>query len=343
MKLISFYLPQFYIDEENNKNWGYGFTDWTSLKNAQSLFNGHNIIKPTELGYYDLSKDSIRHIQANLAQKYGVSAWCYYYYRFGDKKPLRMPLERHFKDKSLHMPFLICWANGDWTRTWDGRSGDILIKQKHTLDDDLNFIKDISGMLMDQRYFKINNKPVILIYRTELWSNIKETANIFKNYMINNFDTDLYLIRCNSFDRTTDPYTINFDASYQFPPFGTGMRGFLEKINPSIFDYNLLSSDFIKEQAPYKVFRCVVPSWDNSPRRKKEATIYLNANPQNYKNWLRSAISYTKENFIGEERIVFINAWNEWAEQAVLEPSDRWGREYLEATKQCLDEIIEYK
>jgi lipopolysaccharide biosynthesis protein len=333
VRLIAFYLPQFHENEINNKNWGKGFTEWTNVKKSIPLYYGHHQPRlPTELGYYDLNNDEARHQQAKLAKEYGIDAWCYYYYRFNGQRVLEMPLSRHIQDKSLDMPFLICWANENWTRTWDGLDKEILLKQEHSVEDDLNFIKDISQTLIDPRYVRIDNKPVILIYRTELWEDISKTAQIWRDYMLKYFNTGLYLIRCNSFDQKTDPRKIGFDASYQFPPSGAEARHFNSKeFNGNFGDY-VRCKHMSSKEYNFKVFRGIMTGFDNSPRRKNNVGIFLNNSPVLYGEWLKEAIEYTIKNFEKQERLIFINAWNEWGEGAILEPCDQWGKRYLEAT-----------
>jgi len=303
MKLIAFYLPQYHEIPENNAFWGEGFTEWTNVKKSQPLFKNHFQPRlPTELGFYDLNNDSVRYQQAELAQKYGIDAWCYYYYRFNGKKVLEMPLNRHFQDKNLQMPFLICWANENWTKTWDGYSRDILIKQKHNFEDDLNFIKDVAPMLIDSRYIKINNKPVVLIYRPEFWENIKKTVSIWRNYMKENHGLDIYLIRALAFEEAVnpnDPKNIGFDASYQFPPFGTDSVYFEENDSKSgrIGDYRKCKSTSLQKLS-FKIFRGVMTGFDNTPRKKgNNVVLYLKNSSEEYQKWLEAAINYTKKNF----------------------------------------------
>jgi len=341
MRLIAFYLPQYHEIPENNTFWGKGFTEWTNVRNAKPLFKIHSQPRfPTELGFYDLNNDSVRYKQASLARQYGIDAWCYYYYRFNGKRLLEMPLNRHFQDKNLNMPYVICWANENWTRTWDGFSQDILIKQNHNFEDDLNFIKDVAPMLIDDRYIKIKNKPVLLIYRPELWNNIKKTVNIWRDYMKQNFNLEIFLIRAHAFDqitRPTNPEDINFDGSYQFPPFGAPAKHYNNKNNDnhkygSISLYRLCS-EMASQDLGFKLFRGVMTGYDNSPRRKgNNFGIFLQSTPDEYEKWLKKAIEYTKENFKEEDQLIFINAWNEWGECAVLEPCNQWGRGFLEAT-----------
>jgi SAM-dependent methyltransferase len=337
MRLIAFYLPQYHEIPENNTFWGEGFTEWTNVKKAKPISKKHAQPRlPTELGFYDLTDDSVRHKQAQLARQYGIDAWCYYYYRFNGKRLLEMPLDRHIQDKSLDMPFLICWANENWTRTWDGLDREVLIKQEHGLEDDLNFIKEVAPMLADPRYVKIENKPVLLIYRPELWTNIKQTVSIWRNYMRENYNLEIYLIRPIAFDQCinpTNPENIGFDAAYQFPPFETETQHFNKPgFYGNLGDYEKCKCMALKEYG-FKVFRGVMTGFDNTPRRRNNNTgIYVNNSPVSYGEWLQEAIKYTAKNFKKQEQLVFINAWNEWGEGAILEPCDQWGRKFLITT-----------
>jgi lipopolysaccharide biosynthesis protein len=346
MKLIAFYLPQYHEIPENNTFWGKGFTEWTNVKNAKPFFKNHWQPRlPTELGFYDLNDDSVRYKQAALARQYGIDAWCYYYYRFNGKRVLEMPLDRHFQDKNLNMPFLICWANENWTRTWDGNSRDVLIKQEHNFEDDLNFIKEVAPMLIDERYVKIDGKPVLLIYRPELWENIEETVLLWRNYMKENYGLEIYLIRSLAFKQCTNPTNpkdIGFDASYQFPPFGTvAIHVNKQNINGNISDYKLCEKVMAFQKLDWKVFRGVMTGFDNSPRRKNQNVgLFLFNTPDKYQKWLEAVIDYTKQNFKKEEQLIFINAWNEWGEGAILEPCNQWGRGFLEATLKARNNII---
>jgi lipopolysaccharide biosynthesis protein len=220
------------------------------------------------------------------------------------------------------MPFLICWANENWTRSWDGLNKDILIKQDHNLDDDLNFIEEISPMLVDDRYFKIDDKPVILIYRTDLWQDIKKTTSIWRSYMHKRFNKEIYLIKCHTWLSYQNPYDLGFDAAYQFPPHLMDLH---------LSNY-LQWKDFVKMQAHFKLFRGVMTGFDNRARKKEDGYVFLGSSPDSYGKWLEEAISYTQKHFEKEEQLIFINAWNEWGEGAVLEPSNHWGRSYLEIT-----------
>lgn len=340
MRLIAHYLPQFYATPYNNEWWGEGFTEWVNVSRAKPQYIDHfqPRLPHENIGKYCLEDDAVRHSQAAMAKKYGIDAWAYYYYRFDGKRVLEMPLQRHFEDKSLDMPFCICWANENWTRRWDGRDKEVLLEQKHSRWDDLGFITSVSKMLLDPRYVRIDGKPVIMIYRTELWENIKDAVKTWRQYMRETHSTEIYLIRCDGFSSGGDPRLIGFDASYQFPPLqfsnGNEARGMVAtnaQFKGGIPAYSNWRK-FVTNNPPYKLFRGVMPSWDNTPRRMDAAHIFYGSSPAEYKQWLDAAISFTVEHMKGDEQIVFINAWNEWAEGAVLEPCQQWGYGFLEAT-----------
>jgi lipopolysaccharide biosynthesis protein len=339
MKLIAFYLPQFHEIPENNAFWGKGFTEWNHIqKNIDPLFiHHHRVGLPTELGFYNLENNEVRHAQAKLAQTYGIDAWCYYYYRFNGKRVLEKPLNKHFEDKSLSMPFLICWANENWTRAWDGSEKEVLIEQTHNTEDDLNFIEEMSPMLLDERYFKVNNKPVILIYRTDMWKNIKSTTEVWRDFMRKKFNKEIYLIKCHTWKSNQNPYELGFDAAYQFPPHLMELY-FISKEKYTIANY-LQWVNFVKISPDFKLFRGVMTGFDNTPRKKENGFVFLGSSPTSYGEWLKEAINYTKKYFQKEEQMIFINAWNEWGEGAVLEPSSYWGRSYLDATLKCKQNI----
>jgi lipopolysaccharide biosynthesis protein len=341
MRLIALYLPQFYPTPYNDAWWGSGYTEWTAAKRATPQFEGHFQPKiPTKLGYYDLRNDDAREKQAELARQYNIHGFCYYYYRFNGKRALEQPLNQMLATGRPDFPFCICWANENWTRRWDGRDNEVLMKQYHNDKDDLEFITEIAPMLMDKRYIRVNGKPLLMIYRTELWQDIKKTTQMWREYMRKHHSTEIYLVRCNGFEADRIPEFIGFDAAYQFPPLQfRGGNEMLANVKPvkgfqgGVHDYKNWPR-FVSQERPYKLFRGVMTAWDNTPRRKNKGHIFYGSSPQEYQKWLDEALSYTKKNFTGDERMIFLNAWNEWGEGAILEPSNEYGLQYLEVTNE---------
>jgi lipopolysaccharide biosynthesis protein len=341
-KVIAFYLPQFHEIPENNKWWGEGFTEWKNVKPAKPLFENHyQPHMPGELGYYDLSDINIQQKQIKLAKSHGVEGFSFYFYWFKGKTLLEKPLANYLDNSELDLPFCLCWANENWSRRWDGKDSEILIEQGHSSIDDLNFIKYISKYLKDSRYIKFNGKPLIIVYRPSLLPEPRKTAEIWRKWCEDNGIGEIFIAYTQSFE-SADPKEFGFDAAIEFPPNNTSPPNITDSINlfdnesnPSIYDWRELperSKKYVKPE--YLIFRGVNPSWDNTARRKKNATILLNSSPALYQEWLVNAIKDTKNRLPEHDnQLVFVNAWNEWAEGAHLEPDEKYGYAYLEATR----------
>jgi len=346
VRAIAFYLPQYHPIPENDKWWGKGFTEWTYVARAKPLFPGHYQPQlPSELGFYDLRMAEVREAQADLAREYRIYGFCYHYYWFGGKRVLDRPLNEMLASGKPDFPFCLSWANENWTRRWDGREQEILLKQEYSDRWDGAFIQDILPALNDRRYIRVNGKPLLLVYRTESLPDAKKTAEIWREEAIRAGIGDLYLCRVESF-ATLDPENIGFDAACQFPPLligsaeldpllvfnGTDASAFKGRM----FDYQGLAQRALDSDACYKRFFGVTPSWDNTPRRGKYAYMWSNNSPGAYENWLAQAVKSTVSLYPAEERLIFVNAWNEWGEGCHLEPDQRYGRAFLEATRRAL-------
>jgi glycosyltransferase involved in cell wall biosynthesis len=344
-RLIAFYLPQFHEIAENNKWWGEGFTEWTNVKPAQPQFKGHyQPHLPGELGYYNLLDPATQERQVELAKLYGVGGFCFYTYWFGGKLLLEKPIENYLKKKSLDLPFCLCWANENWSRRWDGLESEILISQKHSPEDDLAFIQHVSQYMRDERYIRIDGKPLLLVYRPSLLPSARDTAKCWREWCIQNGIGEIYLAYTQSFE-TVNPSVYGFDAAIEFPPNNSSPPIITEMVNPlnndfsgNVYDWRIFverSRNYIKPA--YKLFRGVCPSWDNTARRKNKGSIFVNSSPQGYQEWLSNAVTETCSRIANpDERLIFVNAWNEWAEGAHLEPDQRCGYAYLEATRKAL-------
>ncbi len=353
---IAFVLPQFHPIPENDEWWGKGFTEWTNVTKAKPLFDGHyQPHLPTDLGFYDLRLPQARKAQADLALKYGIQGFCYYHYWFNGKRLLEQPIDGMLGQKNLKMPFMLCWANENWTRRWDGRDQDVLIKQEYSLKDDEEHMRWLcKNIFSDERYIKVNGSPVFIIYRTDLFPDISRTSELWRKIAVEEYGYNgLYLCSTESFHNEIDPKSINFDATIEFSPHrvmkhiveptkGDRLRYFFKiKKMPSFSqrDFRLGVQEIIQRELPdYKVFRSVTPNWDNTARKGENAFVGINSSPELYFEWLSKVIQkfnpYSKD-----ENFVFINAMNEWAEGNHLEPCTKHGTSYLEATKRAIDNI----
>ena len=351
-KLIALYLPQFHTIEENDEWWGKGFTEWNNVTRAVPQIKGqYQPQLPDELGFYDLSTNDTFYRQIGLAKKYGVYGFCFHYYWFSGKRLLEKPIFNYLDDKNLDFPFMLCWANEPWTRRWDGSENEILMPQTFEKEDYLKFIEDIMPFFKDERYIKVNNCPMLLVYRPQYFTKevMNDAIEIWREYVKKNGFDDLYLINAESHDFDSDNKYENFDASMQY--FSHKMCKHLNKdkdaviLNPefkgNVYDLETFveSKSYLKD-FNYTLYRTALTAWDNTARTLANATIFNNSSPELYKEWLDNIIKYTKNNYSKDKQFIFLHSWNEWAEGAHLEPDKKYGFAYLEAT---LDVLLDHQ
>jgi glycosyltransferase involved in cell wall biosynthesis len=348
VKLIAFYLPQFHPIPENDEWWGKGFTEWTNVARATPQFVGHYQPRlPGELGFYDLRVIEVQRRQVELAKKYGIFGFCFHYYWFGGKRLLDLPLKQFLDTPGVDFPFCLCWANENWTRRWDGLDNEVLVAQAHSPEDDLAFIESIEPALRDKRYIRVNDRPLLVVYRPSLLPNPRETAQRWRDYCAKKKLGDLYLLAPQAFE-TVDPRPLGFDGALEFPPHKLAQRApilnsEMEVVNPDyqgfICDYSYILEAARKvNHAEFTLFRGVCPSWDNEARKPGRGLTYKNSTPALYQQWLAEACRFAAKEPDPDKRLVFINAWNEWGEAAYLEPDRRYGYAYLQATANALRE-----
>jgi lipopolysaccharide biosynthesis protein len=344
IRAIAFYLPQFHPIPENDRWWGKGFTEWTNVTKARPNFEGHyQPHLPADLGFYDLRLPEVREQQAELAGEYGIHGFCYYHYWFGGRRLLERPFNEALSSGRPDFPFCLCWANENWTRRWDGGNDEILMAQRHSDEDDRNLIRSLFPAFEDRRYIRINGKPLLIVYRAGILPNSERTTVIWREEMRNAGLGEIHLCMAQTWG-IFDPMPYGFDSAVEFPPHGMTVRildAQIARINPnfagSVCDYMLNATAMIHRPKPdYTLFKTVMAGWDNTPRRQNTGLVYVNSGPEAYEYWLGKAVEHMITNYGGGERMVFINAWNEWAEGAHLEPDRRYGRRYLEATRNVL-------
>jgi lipopolysaccharide biosynthesis protein len=356
LRAIAFYLPQYHPIPENDQWWGKGFTEWTNVSKAKPLFPGHyQPHLPADLGFYDLRLPETRQSQADLAKSYGIHGFCYYHYWFNGKRLLERPVNDILASGQPDFPFCLCWANENWTRRWDGLEREMLMEQVYSEEDDRQHMQWLAQAFKDPRYIRIDGKPLFLVYRTERIPDPLTTAKTWREEAHKLGIGEIFLCKVESFaDEHSDPSLIGFDASVEFQPdwqrLGSRLQqGKLYRLarklrlaekayaDNNIYDYmTMVERMLAKPASDYKRFPCVTPSWDNSSRRTKgNATILRNSTPEIYERWLKEVVKKTLSNE-SSEKIIFINAWNEWAEGNHLEPCQKWGHAYLEATQRAL-------
>jgi hypothetical protein len=339
VKLIAFYLTQFHPIPENDLWWGRGFTEWTNVTKAQQMFRGHyQPHLPADFGFYDLRVGETRRDQIAMAKKYGIDGFCYYYYWFSGKRLLEGPLEDMLADSGSDMPFCLCWANENWTRRWDAAEHEILIAQKYTPDDDLNFIKSLIPYFRDPRYIRFEGAPLLIVYRPQHLPDARRSAQIWRDYC-RSVGIPKIQIYCAFTHGNWEYEQFGFDGGVEFPPHNLACQNLRDLLNcidgyeGRVFDYPEFAELYLtRDYTGYNVFRTIFPSWDNSSRSGRIGTVFLNGTPENYEYWLSRVVERTKVEYPGQERLVFVNAWNEWAEGCHLEPDRKYGHKFLEAT-----------
>jgi lipopolysaccharide biosynthesis protein len=355
---IAVVLPQFHPIPENDAWWGRGFTEWTNTTKAKPLFRGHyQPHLPGELGFYDLRLPEARLAQAQLAAEHGISGFCYYHYWFNGRRVLERPVAEILRTGEPDFPFCLCWANENWTRAWDGREREVLLQQHYSDEDDVAHIRSLVEYFADSRYIRIDGRPLFIVYKAHALPQPKATFDRWRAYAKAVGIGDLYLAQFEAFGAGTsgDPRKIGLDLSIEFTPDWRNLGGsyyatpkaklaialgLLPRAyrDHQIHDYGLMVQRTMAKPVPdYPFVRCVSPGFDSSPRRAlKNAVILKNSTPERFGAWLRWALDQTARHDWTGQRLLFINAWNEWAEGNHLEPDARYGRAYLEQVRQAL-------
>lgn len=353
-KILTFYLPQYHSFPENDKWWGKGFTDWVNVKNARQLFWGHQQPRvPYQKNYYDLSDENVMCEQMKIAQEYGVYGFCFYHYWFDGKKLMEKPLEALLNNKKGNLPYCFCWANEPWMRTWDGvtNNKEMLMPQHYGADKEWReHFEYLLDFFKDDRYIKIEGKPVFVIYRPTEIPNCHKMQELWNNLACENGFSGIYFIKMKTAFQEKKIFSL-FSATVDFEPmrtmkgheykfyqtFGQKFRNYIRKKDKlDIISYEKVCQDMINKPIEGKQtkFLGMFAGWDNSPRRGKNGLIMKKCSPEIFEKYLTIQMERSKEL---HNEYLFVNAWNEWAEGAYLEADEKNGYAYLEAVKRIVD------
>ncbi|NUQ82468.1 MAG: glycoside hydrolase family 99-like domain-containing protein [Bacteroidetes bacterium] len=349
LKYFAVYLPQFHPIPENNDWWGPGFTEWTNVTKSKPLFRGHYQPRiPRDLGFYDLRYHPTMIKQAELARSYGIDGFLFYHYWFNGKQLIEKPVNQWRDSGKPDFPFALFWANETWSRRWIGDDSKILIEQTYSEADDHRHCAYLVHMFKDERYIRIDNRPVFIIYRPQHHEDIGRFIRILRQACTDAGLPPAYVIGSNSHSRWKDLMPLGLDCNLDFQPKigrlpdqekdGWHWRRFFRNIYRrfGLHPYKVYDEVRIRPLLEGKLFKphhipSLIVSWDNSPRRGKEGIVIHNSSPENYGNSL-DRITRREITTPGSHHIVVINAWNEWAEGNYLEPDQKWGHAYLQKT-----------
>lgn len=358
-RLIAFYLPQFHPIPENDQWWGKGFTEWTNVTKAKPLFPDHyQPILPADLGFYDLRVPEVRMAQAELAQEYGIEAFCYWHYWFNGRRILERPFQEVLKSGEPDFPFCLGWANDSWTGIWHGSPDKTLIEQTYpgSKDETAHFYALLEAFF-DRRYLRVDDKPVFLIYKPYMlpdpnrfldhWRELAHKEGLKGIYFIGNARLMDWIPEKDGFDALV-PHNPGLSTYHIFnPPEEFVKRTWEQRFpgkkftSPYIQHFPkpdiMLYEDYIKIGLPplrkdFDEYPCVLPNWDNTPRCGIGGNLLHNSTPELFQLHLKEAVAQVAHR-PPEKRLVFVKSWNEWAEGNYLEPDLKHGRGYLEACK----------
>lgn len=347
MRIWALNLPQFYETQENNEWWGKGFTEWTSVRNAKPLYKGHQQpLIPLNNNYYDLSKKENIKWQADLAKKYGIEGFVYYHYWYEGRHLLEKPCEILLNSLDININYCFCWANHSWTRAWDGKDHEILIEQ--TYGDKNEWEKHLQYLLpffKDSRYIRIDNKPVLFIYKAnDLKNGDKRIAYWNHRLKEEGIATGIYIVEyISSFNPKPSLKTSqgiyedepNFSCRFEISSFNKVKRILCKTFKITDYqNYDKLWKLILAKKATYdgrKIILGGFPCWDNSPRKGKNSRVIRTSSSEKFKKYLKKLVSIDRKDSLG---ILLLNAWNEWGEGAILEPTEQNGYGYLEAIKE---------
>ncbi len=357
-RLIAFYLPQFHPIPENDSWWGANFTEWTNVRRARPLFHGHlQPRRPGHLGYYDLRDPEIRQAQADLAAAAGIEAFCYWHYWFGGgRRILQRPFDEVLRTGRPDFPFCLCWANESWTGIWHGAPGRVLIEQTYPGPaDQARHFALLLPAFRDPRYLTVEGKPLFLIYRPEDLPDPAQFTAHWRHLAAGAGLPGLHLVGMSN--SLAAACLTPFDAILPYGP-----RDFLDQVNqrrlllragrrflagpmasafsdlfpfplpwlPARYRYaSLVRTAFAELPPSAKYLPCVLAGWDNTPRAGRAGIVLEDFSPALFRTCLQKAVAHVARN-PPAHRLVFIKAWNEWAEGNYLEPDQHFGPALLD-------------
>lgn len=364
MKIIPFYLPQYHAIRENDEWWGEGFTEWTNVRNARPLYEGHRQPKvPLDDNYYCLLEDSVKEWQIKIARENGIYGFCFYHYWFNGKLLLEQPILQYLKNPALDFPFCLCWANPDWTKIWAGKGSEVLIRQDYSDEADLErHFQFLLPFFRDERYIREEGKPVFVIYSPEEIPNLKERVDFLRKRIVQEGFPGIclfyqYVVSAEKEKeiKALFDYKIRFQPVHALHEAEASSGGMKTKLMRAVNDWvqkltGIQLSDYLLRvrrtdyDAVWEKILSHTPedrkeaagafvNWDNTPRRGNAGRVIEGGTPEKFRDYMKKLIRKIKAEYSNE--YLFLTAWNEWSEGSYLEPDKENGYAYLKALKEA--------
>lgn len=349
VRAIAFYLPQFYPTPENDEWWEPGFTEWTNVTRAKPLFKGHYQPRlPKDLSFYDLRVPEVREQQASMAQSVGIEGFCYWHYWFAGRRLLDQVFREVVETGKPDFPFCLCWANHSWkSKTWNPNMPDkMLIEQTYPGEQD--YVEHFYAMLpafKDKRYMKVDGKLIFGIFSpgdfldfqlfAEAWNQLAKENGIAGfhffalaqgTHNLNRFDHSHY--DSIMFDKMIDIY-----REHESTWLKRKYKKLLFRLHkPIVLDYDRYVDQSIESfRNNEALIPCIDPDFDHTPRSAYRWIIYGNSSPEKWERLCKSCVDVLQARKTNNS-LLFIKSWNEWGEGNYLEPDQKWGHAYLDAT-----------
>jgi lipopolysaccharide biosynthesis protein len=351
VRAVAFYLPQFHPIPENDEWWGRGFTEWHNVTRAAPLFRGHyQPHLPADLGFYDLRLAETRELQAQLARAHGIHGFCYWHYWFEGRRLLQRPFDDVLVSGKPELPFCLAWANESWSRRWLGEEMAVLAEQTYSASDDLGHARWLLSALADARAIRVHGRPLFLIYRPRHLPDPRRTTDVIRHECVRAGLPDPYLVGIDAHCPGTDCREIGFDGTLRFEPQlgllplalddGPSWARLRRNLGAGVPSRELKIYDYVEarrlmnaRRLEHPYFPTVFVGWDNTPRRGRAGVIVTGNTPERFGRALEEAVE-TVTSRAPDEHLIFVNAWNEWAEGNHLEPDQKTGLAYLERLRE---------
>lgn len=356
-RIFAYYLPQYHPFKENDEWWGKGFTEWTNVARARSLFRGHcQPHIPADLGFYDLRLPEVREEQARLAREAGIEAFCYYEYWFGGHQLMERPFEEVVATGKPDFPFCLCWANHSWyKKLWDPKQpgkDQLLIEQTYGGEEEYTrHFMHLLPAFKDKRYVRVNGKLFYIIYDALKFGDVDNFIATWQRLAKENGLGGFYFVASDfNSEHQQEILSKGFDATHNVDHLNiyhlspnwkkallTIGRKYLGR--PMIYKYKdairyMLHPDCAKRE----VIPVILPNWDHTPRSGSRGLVMTDSKPEYFKQLATAAFEMIKDK-PSEEQIVMLKSWNEWGEGNYMEPDMEYGSGYIRALREAIASV----